>query len=94
LDLLKFIELKNNALNTILISDGKKGFEVTQHFYFRSGELAEWSIALVLKTSVPQGTESSNLSLSAEIKSFAQKARDFFLILNPCFALTFSKVRA
>ena len=29
------------------------------------GEVAEWPIAPVLKTGVPQGTESSNLSLSA-----------------------------
>ncbi len=38
------------------------------YLYFCSGELAEWSNALVLKTSVPQGTESSNLSFSATIK--------------------------
>ena len=31
----------------------------------RPGEVAEWPIAPVLKTGVPQGTESSNLSLSA-----------------------------
>ena len=30
-----------------------------------NGEVAEWSKALVSKTSIPQGIESSNLSLSA-----------------------------
>src|SRR3989338_11379276 len=33
--------------------------------YFCSGELAEWSIAAVLKTVVPRGTGGSNPSLSA-----------------------------
>ena len=33
------------------------------------GEVAEWSIALVSKTSVPQGTGSSNLPLSAQLSA-------------------------
>ena len=33
--------------------------------YFCSGEMAEWSIAVVLKTTVPQGTGGSNPSFSA-----------------------------
>ena len=46
-------------------------------FTFALGELAEWSIALVLKTSVPRGTESSNLSLSA--KSGSDNSEPLFL---------------
>ena len=34
----------------------------------RDGWVAEWSIALVLKTRVPQGTVSSNLTPSAMTK--------------------------
>ena len=34
-------------------------------YYFRSGEVAEWSNALVLKTSVGQPTGGSNPSFSA-----------------------------
>ena len=33
------------------------------------GEMAEWSIAVVLKTIVPKGTGGSNPSLSATLKS-------------------------
>ena len=32
-----------------------------------TGEMAEWSIAAVLKTAVPQGTGGSNPSLSASL---------------------------
>ncbi len=31
----------------------------------RQGEMVEWSITVVLKTTVPRGTEGSNPSLSA-----------------------------
>ena len=34
--------------------------------YFCSGEMAEWSIAAVLKTVVPSGTGGSNPSFSAK----------------------------
>ncbi len=34
----------------------------------KHGEMPEWSNGLVLKTSVPQGTEGSNPSLSAMIQ--------------------------
>ncbi len=36
-----------------------------------TGEMAEWSIAAVLKTAVPQGTGGSNPSLSATRKTRA-----------------------
>jgi hypothetical protein len=52
-------------------------------FYFCSGELAEWSNALVLKTSVPQGTESSNLSLSAKQKPPAPQGAFYFFKKQP-----------
>ena len=42
------------------------------------GEMAEWSNALVLKTSVPRGTGGSNPSSSA-IKSLVQKHWAFFI---------------
>ena len=34
--------------------------------YFKNGEMAEWSIAPVLKTGVPKGTGGSNPSASAK----------------------------
>ena len=37
-----------------------------KYYYFCLGELAEWSIAVVLKTIVPRGTGGSNPSFSAE----------------------------
>jgi hypothetical protein len=46
--------------------NGKKRFGVCQHFYFCSGEMAERSNAVVLKTIVLQGTGGSNPSFSAE----------------------------
>ena len=50
---------------------GKIDFQIAKYFYFCStfGEMAEWSNALVLKTSVQQCTGGSNPSLSAKIKS-------------------------
>ncbi len=33
----------------------------------RQGEMVEWSITVVLKTTVPRGTGGSNPSLSAEL---------------------------
>ena len=46
---------------------GKIDFQIAKYFYFCStfGEMAEWSNALVLKTSVQQCTGGSNPSLSA-----------------------------
>jgi hypothetical protein len=46
--------------------NSKKRFDVCQHFYFCSGEMAERSNAVVLKTIVLQGTGGSNPSFSAE----------------------------
>ena len=43
------------------------------------GEMAEWSIAAVLKTGVPQGTGGSNPSLSAKLADFQ---RVFFFTAN------------
>lgn len=40
--------------------------QYSEYYYFCRGELAEWSIAAVLKTVVPRGTGGSNPSLSAE----------------------------
>ncbi len=37
-----------------------------KYCYFCHGELAEWSIAAVLKTVVPQGTVGSNPTFSAK----------------------------
>ena len=47
---------------------GKIDFQIAKYFYFCStfGEMAEWSNALVLKTSVQQCTGGSNPSLSAK----------------------------
>ena len=42
--------------------------QYSEYYYFCRGELAEWSIAAVLKTVVPRGTGGSNPSLSAEKK--------------------------
>ena len=39
---------------------------VTKKVYICSGEVAEWSIATVLKTVVPRGTGGSNPSFSAQ----------------------------
>ena len=39
---------------------------VTKKEYLCSGEVAEWSIATVLKTVVPRGTGGSNPSFSAQ----------------------------
>ena len=66
------------------------------YLYFCSGELAEWSNALVLKTSVPQGTESSNLSFSATFKKplfgafFMLNIFTFTIYLNTTHLLSFS----
>ena len=43
------------------------------------GEMAEWSIATVLKTVVPQGTGGSNPSLSASTKKSCQINGNSFL---------------
>lgn len=39
---------------------------ITKKVYICSGEVAEWSIATVLKTVVPRGTGGSNPSFSAQ----------------------------
>ena len=36
------------------------------HRFSRQGEMVEWSITVVLKTTVPRGTGGSNPSLSAD----------------------------
>gem|GEM_PF-2287618 len=46
--------------------------------YFCRGELAEWSIAAVLKTVVPQGTVGSNPTFSAKTKKASRKAGFFY----------------
>ncbi len=46
--------------------------------YFCSGEMAEWSIAAVLKTVVQQCTGGSNPSFSAEVK-WLDKVASFFI---------------
>ena len=50
------------------------------HFERSFGEMAEWSIASVLKTDVLRGTGGSNPSLSAETK------------FNPVKVLTYNKL--
>ena len=52
----------------------KKFFIFADH----SGELAEWSNAVVLKTIVPKGTGGSNPSLSARIQN---PSKDGFFVL-------------
>ncbi len=51
---------------------GRIDFQIAKYFYFCStfGEMAEWSNALVLKTSVQQCTGGSNPSLSAKEKPY------------------------
>ena len=56
----------------------------SKKLYLCSGEMAEWSIAAVLKTVVQQCTGGSNPSFSAEIKRLQQSLL-FFKIL---FVLT------
>ena len=53
----KFVRMKKKTL--ILHSLSKEGYAAYK------GEMAEWSIASVLKTDVPRGTGGSNPSLSA-----------------------------
>ena len=53
------LEKKQLILHPLLTT---KGFKWLQS----QGEMAEWSIASVLKTDVPRGTGGSNPSLSAE----------------------------
>ena len=50
-----------------------------------SGEMAEWSNAVVLKTIVLQGTGGSNPSLSARLKPNT-KVLGFFYVPTPSFA--------
>ena len=55
-----------------------------------SGEMAEWSIAAVLKTVVPRGTGGSNPSFSAN--NFTNQVHDFvneYYINSPILFLTF-----
>ena len=53
----------------------------TKKKYFCRGELAEWSIAAVLKTVEPRGSGGSNPSLSARtIKKLAERLA--FLLLE------------
>ncbi len=69
---IKFTELKN--------SKEKRSLFVQVcgcHCYLciTTGEMAEWSIAAVLKTAVPQGTGGSNPSLSAKFKALCFNKR-------------------
>ena len=59
------LDKKARSLRRLSI-DEKTAFASKQHFYICSGELAEWSIAVVLKTIVPRGTGGSNPSFSAD----------------------------
>ncbi len=61
---------------------GKIDFQIAKYFYFCStfGEMAEWSNALVLKTSVQQCTGGSNPSLSANKKSWHYTGIFYFVI--------------
>ena len=52
----------------------------------RSGEVAEWPNALVLKTSVPQGTGSSNLPLSACVSCEKTGFFPVFFVGADCFS--------
>ena len=61
----------------------------TKHFSKRSfGEMAEWSIAAVLKTVVLRGTGGSNPSLSAKRCKF-QIYISFFISFLPSFRTHF-----
>ena len=52
-------------------------------FYFRSGELAEWSIAVVLKTTDLHGSGGSNPSLSAKYDKSLAECEAFFVMGQP-----------
>ena len=58
------------------------------------GSLAEWSMALVLKTSEPKGSESSNLSASAKntsyYKALSIRKETCGFIHEKCFIIHFS----
>ena len=55
----------------------------SKKLYLCSGEMAEWSIAAVLKTVVQQCTGGSNPSFSAEIKRLQQSL--LFFKFTFCF---------
>ena len=81
---IKFTELKN--------SKEKRSLFVQVcgcHCYLciTTGEMAEWSIAAVLKTAVPQGTGGSNPSLSADQKARATQPGFFhgWSLIGPHF---------
>ncbi len=62
----------NRALSFLLIKQGRKVFlQSTKTLYFCCGEMAEWSIAAVLKTVGCNSPGGSNPSLSAKSKSLA-----------------------
>jgi hypothetical protein len=62
------------TLNTLL----KKGFKKSKKYYLCGGEMAEWSIAAVLKTVVPhRGTGGSNPSFSADLITPSATPEDF-----------------
>ncbi len=74
------MKLDRNARSLRRLSiDEKTAFASKQHFYICSGELAEWSIAVVLKTIDLHGSGGSNPSLSAKAKSHALSALGFFV---------------
>jgi hypothetical protein len=50
------------------------------HFYFCSGELAEWSNAVVLKTIDLHGSGGSNPSLSAKRNEFPARSAGIFCL--------------
>jgi hypothetical protein len=77
-----FCELPKSSKSVFLRSPWKQGEAVRP----AAGEMAEWSNALVLKTSVPQGTGGSNPSFSATIEKPFVKTKGF-LFSGICFCL-------
>ena len=63
------------------------GFESLRAYTL--GEVAEWSIAPVLKTDVLKGTGGSNPSLSAENESSNKKVLDYQLVKDFFFYTTY-----
>jgi hypothetical protein len=56
-------------LVVVPIAIGSGGLENLSHFILSSGEMAEWSIAAVLKTVELRGSGGSNPSLSANFEN-------------------------
>ena len=68
----------NNNVSILFFKKNCSGMlHVTKKVYICSGEVAEWSIATVLKTVVPRGTGGSNPSFSAQSLSNIIQATEF-----------------